>query len=57
VRRRLSQFLRRVLSHVLPDGLHKVRYFGWLHPKARKRLSQVQTLLAVPILLTHPPPP
>jgi hypothetical protein len=51
------EFLRRVLSHVLPDGLHKVRYFGWLHQKARKRLSQVQTLLAVPILLTHPTPP
>ena len=51
------EFLRRILSHVLPDGLHKVRYFGWLHPRAKKRRSKVQTLLEVPILLTHPEPP
>lgn len=51
------EFLRRILSHVLPDGLHKVRYFGFLHPNAKKRRSRVQTLLAVPILLTHAEPP
>lgn len=51
------EFLRRILSHVLPEGLHKVRYFGWLHPRAKMRLRKVQTLLAVPILLTHPAPP
>ena len=50
------EFLRRILSHVLPEGLHKVRYFGWLHPNARRRFLRVQTLLAVPILLTHPAP-
>ena len=50
------EFLRRVLSHVLPDGLHKVRYFGYLHPKARRRYHQVATLLETPIRLTHPTP-
>jgi hypothetical protein len=30
-------FLARVLQHVLPAGFHKVRYYGWLHPRARKR--------------------
>ena len=49
------EFLRRVLSHVLPTGLHKVRYFGWLHPNARKRLAKVQTLLAAPLDLRTPP--
>ena len=48
------EFLRRVLSHVLPTGLHKVRYFGWLHPNARRRLAKVQTLLAVPLDLRTP---
>lgn len=49
------EFLRRVLSHVLPRGLHKVRTFGWLHPAARRRLCQVQTLLAAPLDLRPPP--
>jgi Putative transposase/Transposase zinc-binding domain len=30
-------FLARVLQHVLPAGFHKVRYYGWMHPRARKR--------------------
>lgn len=51
-----AEFLRRILSHVLPPGLHKVRYYGWLHPNARRRFYQVQTLLAVPLLLTSPAP-
>ncbi len=46
--------LRRVLSHVLPDGLHKVRYFGFLHPKAKQRYAKVATLLEAVLLLTHP---
>jgi Putative transposase len=34
-------FLARVLQHVLPAGFHKVRYYGWLHPRARKRFLLV----------------
>lgn len=48
-------FLRRVLLHVLPKGLHKIRYFGWLHPRAKKRLLRIQTLLEVALLLVNAP--
>ena len=30
---------------------HRVRYFGWLHPSAKARFMQVQTLLAVSIVV------
>jgi len=36
--------------------LNKVRYYGWLHPDARQRFLQVQTLLEVPLDLRTPPP-
>lgn len=41
-----EEFLRRYLQHVPPPGQHRVRYFGWLHPSARRRLRIVETLLA-----------
>ena len=50
------EFLRRYLQHVLPPGLHRVRYFGWLHPAAKTRRMLVETLLAKPILIATPPP-
>jgi Putative transposase/Transposase zinc-binding domain len=33
-----SEFIRRFLIHVLPDGFHRIRYFGFLgnHHRARK---------------------
>jgi hypothetical protein len=46
-----AEFLRRYLQHVPPPGRHRVRYFGWLHPSAKARFMQVQTLLAVPIVV------
>ena len=49
-------FLRRVLLHVLPKGLHKIRYFGWLHGRAKKRFLRLQTLLAVALRLDQLPP-
>lgn len=52
-------FLGRFLQHALPAGTHRVRYFGWLHPSARKRRHIVQTLLAARIVLrplAGPPP-
>jgi hypothetical protein len=52
-----AEFLRRYLQHVLPAGQHRVRYFGWLHPAARARLRQVETLLRKPIVVAAPPPP
>ena len=46
------EFMRRYLQHVLPAGQHRVRYFGWMHPAAKRRFLKVQTLLAVPIIVT-----
>jgi hypothetical protein len=40
------EFLRRFLQHVLPDGFHKVRYFGLWSPANRKKLKKVQLQLA-----------
>jgi len=40
------EFLRRFLQHVLPDGFHKVRYFGLWSPANRKKLKKAQVLLA-----------
>lgn len=51
-----DEFLRRYLQHVLPAGQHRVRYFGWLHPSAKRRRMQVETLLQKPIVVTDPPP-
>ena len=41
-----DDFIRRFLSHVLPKGLHKVRYFGLWHPSKRTRAQQARLLLA-----------
>ena len=39
-----SEFVRRFLLHVLPEGFKKIRYFGFLAPRARKkRLTQCRT--------------
>ena len=39
------EFLRRYLQHVLPQGFHKVRYYGLLSPANRITLKRVQLLL------------
>jgi hypothetical protein len=54
-----DDFMARFLQHVLPPGQHRVRYFGWMHPSAKKRRCIVETLLAVPIIVrpkAEPPP-
>lgn len=45
--------MRRYLQHVLPSGIHRVRYFGWEHPAAWRRRRIVETLLQVVITLTE----
>lgn len=35
------ELIRRVLLHVLPKGLRRIRYYGWLSPAANKRFSRV----------------
>ncbi|MHC5112520.1 MAG: IS91 family transposase [Planctomycetota bacterium] len=39
------EFLRRFMQHVLPRGVHKVRYYGLWAPGNRAILRQVQTAL------------
>lgn len=43
----IADFLWRVLSHVLPTGLRRVRDYGFLHGKAKHRLTLVQLVLRV----------
>jgi len=40
-----QEFMRRFLQHVLPKGLHKVRYFGLWHPAKRLIASNARLLL------------
>jgi hypothetical protein len=43
----LEEFLRRFVQHVLPKGLARIRYFGWLaNRRRREMLPLCQTLLA-----------
>ena len=46
-----EEFMRRYLQHVPPPGQHRVRYFGWMHPAAKKRRLIVESLLAVVIVV------
>jgi hypothetical protein len=39
------KFMRRFLQHVLPKGFQKVRYFGFLHPSAKKRFNAIREQL------------
>jgi Putative transposase/Transposase zinc-binding domain len=39
------EFMRRFLQHVLPKGLHKVRYYGLWHPSRRDLAARVQLML------------
>jgi hypothetical protein len=33
-----EEFLRRLVQHVLPKGLPRIRYFGWLANRRRQKL-------------------
>ena len=39
------EFMRRFLQHVLPKGLHKVRYYGLWHPLKREEAAKARLLL------------
>jgi Putative transposase/Transposase zinc-binding domain len=41
-----QEFIRRFLQHVLPQGFHKVRYYGLWSPVHRPLLHQLQLCLA-----------
>jgi hypothetical protein len=40
------EFIRRFLQDVLPEGFHKVRYYGLWSPVHRPLLHQLQLCLA-----------
>ena len=40
-----QEFIRRFLQHVLPAGVHKVRYYGLWSPSNRKKLLEIQQIL------------
>jgi hypothetical protein len=43
-----EEFIRRFLQHVLPAGVHKVRYYGLSNSSNRKHLSKMQQILTQP---------
>src|SRR6266571_2892281 len=47
------EFMRRFLQHVLPKGLHKVRYYGLWHPARREYAERARLML----LLDRPTAP
>ena len=53
-------FMDRYLQHVPPEGFHRVRYFGWMHPAAKRRRLLVETLVQALIVVREkreePPP-
>jgi len=42
------EFYRRFLQHVLPAGVHKVRYYGLWSPSNRNKLLEIQQTLTQP---------
>jgi hypothetical protein len=46
-----SEFIRRFLMHVLPQGFHRIRYYGLLTSQSRaKNIARARELLAVPLI-------
>jgi hypothetical protein len=45
------EFIRRFLMHVLPQGFHRIRYYGLLTSQSRaKNIARIHALLAVPLI-------
>ena len=45
------EFIRRFLMHVLPQGFHRIRYYGWLTSQTRvKNIACIRELLAEPLI-------
>ena len=50
----IELFTRRFLAHILPDGFHKIRYFGWMAAAHRK---EILAAIRKAIPAEAPPPP
>ena len=46
------EFMRRFLQHVLPKGLHKIRYYGLWHPSRREQAARARLLLQLDLPTT-----
>ena len=45
------EFIRRFLMHVLPQGFHRIRYYGFLTSQSRARnIARIRKLLAAPLI-------
>jgi hypothetical protein len=45
------EFIRRFLMHVLPQGFHRIRYYGFLTCQTRaNNIARIRVLLAVPLI-------
>ncbi len=45
------EFIRRFLMHGLPQGFHRIRYYGLLtSPTRAKNIARIRDLLAVPLI-------
>jgi len=45
------EFIRRFLMHVLPQGFHRIRYYGFLTCQTRARnIARIRELLAVSLI-------
>ena len=45
-----DEFIRRFLLHVLPEGFHRIRYYGFLGNRYRaQKLAQCRDLLGMPV--------
>ena len=45
------EFIRRFLMHVLPQGFHRIRYYGLLtSPTRANNIARIRVLLAVPLI-------
>jgi len=40
-----ADFVQRYLQHVLPSGFHRIRYYGFMHGRARKKLDAIRSRL------------
>src|SRR5713226_5173055 len=49
------EFMRRFLQHVLPRGLHKVRYYGLWHPARREHAERARLMLSLELPATPSP--
>ena len=51
------EFLRRFLQHVVPQGLHRVRYFGFWNANSRHDLADIKATLLKRKVIKPPPAP